>query len=707
MVTGELIWAMAGVPVEFTVTSGGGKFAAADSTVQVVPTNADGIAEVEWTLGPDVGLGTHTVQASAAGLGGSPLLFTADGIADPAMLPLMVVSVIPDSGATGISIASATQTTLSRPVDVSTVTSSTFYLRDGNFNPVPAVIGFADADRKVSLSPLTALEPSTTYLIEITPGIKDESGGPLTEAVASGFTTEPPPPMELGSIAPASAQVGAYVVLSGDGFNRQASLNKVLFGSLEACVSAGSTDFLSVAIPIGAETGSIRVVNTATSDTSNAIAFTVLPSDISYVSDVVGSVTTSSATRSVSITPDGAIAFAVSPDANKVSVIDLINFVHITSIPVGDNPVAVTVDRAGTFAYVANHLDGTVSVIDADDESPSYCEVVDVFAVGVGPTDLAVTPDGDRLAVANAGSGTISLVDADSTSETYRRVVTSIAVGSGSRTVAITPDGGLIYVGMDSGYLVISVTDYGVVTSIATGTGSRTVSITPDGAFLVVLTTDGVVNVYDIQPGSVWENQVVTSIATGSGTTTVAISPDGGFLYLIQEVGDKILVGIVSIYNQFGVVMDGQELPPYGVEVTIVDTLAVGEDPADIAFDPTGSGRVIVTTAGDCKLTVLGDPLAGVEPPQLSQVMRSFPNPFSRATTIRFEIAEPAHVNLAVYDVTGRLVRTLVDADLKPDLYSVAWNGTDRGERRVASGIYFCRIEGGSFVRTNKMLLLR
>ncbi len=707
MVTGELSWAMAGVPVEFTVTSGGGKFAAADSTVQVVPTNADGIAEVEWTLGPDVGPGTHTVQASAAGLGGSPLLFTADGIADPEMLPLMVVSVIPDSGATGISIASATQTTFSRPVDVSTVTSSTFYLRDGNFNPVPTVIGFADADRKVSLSPLTALEPSTTYLIEITPGIKDESGGPLTEAVASGFTTEPPPPMELGSIAPASAQVGAYVVLSGDGFNRQASLNKVLFGSLEACVSAGSTDFLSVAVPIGAETGSIRVVNTAASDTSNALAFTVLPSDISYVNDVVGSVTTSSATRSVSITPDGAIAFAVSPDANKVSVIDLINFVHITSIPVGDNPVAVTVDRAGTFAYVANHLDGTVSVIDADDESPSYCEVVDVFAVGVGPTDLAVTPDGDRLAVANAGSGTISLVDADSTSETYRRVVTSIAVGSGARTVAITPDGGLIYVGMDSGYLVISAADYGVVTSIATGTGSRTVSITPDGAFLVILTTDGVVDVYDIQPGSVWENQVVTSIATGSGTTTVAISPDGGFLYLIQEVGDEILVGIVYIYNSFGVIADGQELPPYGVEVTIVDTLAVGEDPADIAFDPTGSGKVIVTTAGDRKITVLGDPFAGLEPPEPSQVMRSFPNPFTRATTIRFEIAEPTHVKLAVYDVTGRLVRTLVDADLKSDLYSVAWNGTDRGERRVASGIYFCRIEGGSFVRTNKMLLLR
>jgi YVTN family beta-propeller protein len=469
---------------------------------------------------------------------------------------------------------------------------------------------------------------------------------------------------------------------------------------------------LTVVVPAGAVTGNIRVVNTASYDTSNALTFTVLPPAMSYVNEVVGSVTTSSATRSVSITPDGAIAFAVSPDADKVSVIDLVNFVHITSIPVGDNPVAVTVDRAGAFAYVANHLDGTVSVIDADDESASYCEVVDVFSVGVGPTDLVVTPDGDHLIVANSGSGTLSVIDADSTSETYRRVVTSIAVGSGSRTVAITPDGGLIYIGTDSGYLVISATDYSVVTSIATGTGSRTVSITPDGAFLVVLTTDGVVNIYDIQRGSPWENQVIARIATSSGTTAVAISPDGGFIYLIQEVGDTILVGVFSIYNRGGVVDERQigedwPVPPFGVEVAIVDTLAVGEDPACIAFDPAGSGRVIVTTAGDCKVTVLGDPLAGVEPPPLSHVMRSFPNPFSRATTIRFEIAEPTHVRLAVYDVTGRLVRTLVDADLKPDLYSVVWNGTDRGERRVASGIYFCRIEAGSFVRTSKLLLLR
>lgn len=64
-------------------------------------------------------------------------------------------------------------------------------------------------------------------------------------------------------------------------------------------------------------------------------------------------------------------------------------------------------------------------------------------------------------------------------------------------------------------------------------------------------------------------------------------------------------------------------------------------------------------------------------------------------------------MKLAIYDVTGRLVRTLVDADLKPDVCNAAWNATDRAEYRVASGIYFCHIEAGDLVNTIKLLLMR
>jgi YVTN family beta-propeller protein len=700
-------WPFAGFPVDFSVTSGGGRFPATDSTAQVVPTDTDGIAEVQWKLGPDIGPGSQTVQASATGLSGSPVVFTADGLVDPTTLPLTVWGVTPDSGATDISIATATQTTFSRAVDSTTVNDTTFYMHEGDFYPVPAVIGFADGNRRVSLSPLYTLGPDATYWIEMTTGILDDAGGPLEEAVTSSFTTQSPPAIELRSIKPVSGPVGASVVLSGAGFNDEVSLNVVLFDSLEAFIDAGGADFLSAIVPMGADSGSVQVVNTALDDTSNALGFTVLLPDTSPLNNVVGSISTSSATRTVSITPDGAIAYAVSPDADKVSVIDLNTLVQLTSIPVGDNPVAVSIDPEGTYAYVANYVDGTVSIIDVYSGSPTYNEVVDVFPVGIGPTDLVVTPDGDRLIVASAAANGISVIDTDRFSETYRSVVSSIATGSGSRTVAITPDGGLIYVGTDNGYIVISALTYGVVASVATGSGSRTVSITPDGGLLVVLTTEGVVNIYDIREGSVTENQVVASVQTGSGTVSVAISPDGGFLYMIQEVGDVILVGVISIYGSYGAIAQGGGLPPSAIEVIIVDTLIAGEDPADVAFDPLGSGGFIVTNAGDLTVTVFGGPGAGAEPFERIQPLRSFPNPFNQSAKIRFAITKPAQVRLAVYDVRGRLVRTIIDEARGPGVHTVVWEGRDHRGRRAASGVYFCRLEAGEVVETRKMLLLR
>ncbi len=694
-----------GVPVTFTVTSGGGHFAATDSTIQVVSTGADGRAQVIWTLGPD--LGSQTVQAAAMGLVGSPIAFTATGLADPETLPLTVSSVTPYNNQAGVSLATSAQVTFSRAVNPATVTTSTFFLHDGDFYALPAVVGFADGNRKISLSPADLLEPNTGYWIEVKTGIQDQSGGPLSQAVSSKFTTESAPPLALGSLAPVSGAEGVMVVLSGAGFNGETLLNKVLFNGGEAYITAGGRDFLTAIVPDGAATGPVRVINTSPADTSDPLEFTVLVPETSPLNNVVGNIATGSATHGVAITPDGAFAYAVSPDGNKVTVIDLNMLSFVTSISVGENPVAITIDPEGTYAYIANHVDGTVSVIDVCPGSENYHQVVNVFPVGVGPTDVAATPDGDRLIVANAGSSSISAVDADVSSETYGAVVSSVTTSSGANTVAITPDGGLIYIGTDNGYLVISALDYGVVTSIATGSGSRTVAITPDGGLLIVLTTQGVVDIYDIQDGSPMENRVVTSLKVGTGTSSIAITPDGGLIYLIQEIGDEILVGLLNIYNWSGVTADGDELPPARVEVTFIDTLRAGEDPSEIAFDPTGSGRFVVTNAGDNTITFFAPDAKVPKRIEPYSLFQNAPNPFGQNTTIWFAIPERAHVRLAVYDVTGRLVRTLVDRDLAPDVYSVVWNGTDRGERRVASGIYFCRIEAGDFIRTNKLLLLR
>ncbi len=83
------------------------------------------------------------------------------------------------------------------------------------------------------------------------------------------------------------------------------------------------------------------------------------------------------------------------------------------------------------------------------------------------------------------------------------------------------------------------------------------------------------------------------------------------------------------------------------------------------------------------------------------------PNPFNPRTTIRFELPGAARVRLTVHDVGGRCVAVLADGDLPAGAHEAVWDGRDRLGRPAASGLYFGRLEAGSFVVTRRMALVR
>ena len=85
--------------------------------------------------------------------------------------------------------------------------------------------------------------------------------------------------------------------------------------------------------------------------------------------------------------------------------------------------------------------------------------------------------------------------------------------------------------------------------------------------------------------------------------------------------------------------------------------------------------------------------------PNLEQ---NYPNPFNPSSEIRYQISELRHVKLAVYDFLGREVAVLVDERKAPGTYEVTFNGST-----LASGVYFYRLQAGSFVETKKLLLVR
>jgi len=83
------------------------------------------------------------------------------------------------------------------------------------------------------------------------------------------------------------------------------------------------------------------------------------------------------------------------------------------------------------------------------------------------------------------------------------------------------------------------------------------------------------------------------------------------------------------------------------------------------------------------------------------------PNPFYRTTRIRYTLSSEKHTTVQICDITGRVVRTLVNSNQQPGRYSFIWDGKDNLNRPVASGIYICRFVAGDYQRNTKLILQR
>ena len=83
------------------------------------------------------------------------------------------------------------------------------------------------------------------------------------------------------------------------------------------------------------------------------------------------------------------------------------------------------------------------------------------------------------------------------------------------------------------------------------------------------------------------------------------------------------------------------------------------------------------------------------------------PNPMRDGTTIGFAVPRSGAVRLRVYDVAGRLVRTLIDDSVTRGTGVTVWDGSDDQGQQVADGVYFYRLEAGARSQTRKLLLVR
>ena len=86
---------------------------------------------------------------------------------------------------------------------------------------------------------------------------------------------------------------------------------------------------------------------------------------------------------------------------------------------------------------------------------------------------------------------------------------------------------------------------------------------------------------------------------------------------------------------------------------------------------------------------------------------QNYPNPFNPLTTINYDLPKDALVNISIFDVMGREVKTLVREIKQAGYHTINWDSKDNNDRAVSAGIYFYQIQTKDFIRTKKMVLLK
>ncbi len=529
-----------------------------------------------------------------------PVVLNFPVVGDTTAVPPQILNVEPTQAQVP-GVTTVVAVTFSKAVDPATVNTANYQLRPQGGTAVAGVFGYTDQGRRVTFLPNLALEPSTVYEIEVTAAVMDFSGNPLTNPAVFTFTTETPVPLVLNATDPPAARAGNPVVLSGQGFGATVSSNRVFFGTSEAFISQADPRALTVLVPSGAVSGLVRVVVGA--DSSNALPFTVLVPPPDPVVGTTSTVDVPSSGQDIVITPDGSRAYMAAPGANSVVPIVVATEAVEPSVSVGQHPFGVSTSPSGDRVYTTNYFSHSVSVMDAVPGSPTFQQVIATIPTGLNPTGVVSHPDGRELYVLCYGDSTINVIDTDSTSATYNSGRASIRTDGGGQGVDVTPDGGRLLVGSSTGFVIFDTNDFDAGrASIRTDGGSQGIDVTPDGGLAVVLTTNNFIEVVDILDGSPTFGAGRASIRTDSGGQGVDVSPDGAFVYVTNSGGTVDIYRLTISGGSGATSPDGAGAP---VTLEFILSITVGENPVALAFDPTGSGLLVVVNAGSQTVTFI------------------------------------------------------------------------------------------------------
>jgi hypothetical protein len=328
--------------------------------------------------------------------------------------------------------------------------------------------------------------------------------------------------------------------------------------------------------------------------------------------------------------------------------------------------------NAGRWAVLANYD----RLMVADITDPAAPDLLPGWWPIASPLRDLVVQDGQILMTDAAGL-TVLALEADGTLSCLGNLALTSAHG-----LAFDPP--IVYVAQRyAGILAVDISDPSVPTPIATvGLRGDATSVAIHGGFLYV-NNDGIhaLQLHCHTTTPVILQDVSLAWADGACRLTWLIAGDMGALRVLASVGNRRWVVPWRVEQGTHVAVDREPRP------------------GETVF------YAIQTLVDGAWVTVAEQSIAVPVPPLALQ--SAVPNPFNPSTTLRFTLDRPGPVDLAVYDVTGRKVCTLVAGELPAGAHDAVWHGVAAGGRTMPSGVYLARLRTASGERSVRLTLVK
>lgn len=226
---------------------------------------------------------------------------------------------------------------------------------------------------------------------------------------------------------------------------------------------------------------------------------------------------------------------------------------------------------------------------------------------------------------------------------------------------------------------------------------------------------------YEVNLNSIWTNTGLqvnegdTLLIIGRGTFEVGpggLNTDAWGIKTAWGEGAAFPADPVPEGTRFGLIgkigNDGPGFYIGGFKIFTADTSGPLYLGVNDSYCADNSGTLVGIVFGPARDPVgLANQSHSPARPSSVELNQNYPNPFNPATTINYMVATEGKVSLKVYNVTGQLVRSLINETKRPGNYRVRWDGKNDYGVKVASGTYFYQLIVGDFTSAKKAILLK